>query len=187
MKLILRLFMLVLIALNVACTMTGATYEASGYNVREIEENLNNDLAVGDFTRTESDRVQDPWIFRGASKIRSPIGDGHHDFIADAITNELMLARKLDGQSNLVLKGDLLEHKVDAAMSTGVGSVEMKFTLNAEGKVLYDETKRIEHKWNSAFVGTTAANKAVRGHLEMIEMLIKSLFADIDFINAINE
>lgn len=187
MKLILKPFMLILIVLNVGCTMTGATYEASSYNVREIENNLNNDLAVGDFTRTQSDLVQDPWVFRGASKIKSPVGDGHHDFIADAITNELMLARKLDGQSNLVLKGDLLEHKVDAAMSTGVGSVEMKFTLNTEGTVLYDKTKRIEHKWDSAFVGTTAANKAVRGHLEMIEMLVNSLFTDIDFINAINE
>jgi len=187
MKLILRTFMLVLIALNVACTTTGASYEASGYNVREIENNLNNDLAVGEFTRTQSDRVQDPWLFRDLTKIESPIGNGHHDFIADAIMNELMLARKLNVQSNLVLKGDLLEHKVDAALGTGVGSIEMAFTLHADGKVLYNETKRIEHKWDSAFVGTTAANKAVRGHLEMIGMLINSLFTDIDFINAVNE
>lgn len=188
MKLILRTFLLVLIVLNVACGagVLHRPYEASGYNVREMTDNLNNDLAVGTFTRTQSDLVQDPWFIRSLNKMRYARASGHHDFIADAIANELMLAQKLDGQSNLILKGHLLEHKFDDGYGTGVGSIEMAFTLTADGKVLYAQTKRIEHTWDSAF-SALAVGQAIWAQLAMIEMLINSLVTDIDFINAVNE
>jgi len=138
------------------CTMTGATYESQLYNVREIENSLRASLAVGEFTRSESEKVVDP-------------------------------ARRLDSKSNLVLTGDLTEHLVDASsMSTGEGVVGMTFTLSDSGKVVYLKPVRIVHEWDSSFLGQTAANNAMRAHVEMIERLIASLFQDREFLGAAN-
>ncbi|MDA9579714.1 hypothetical protein N9S00_00750 [Luminiphilus sp.] len=169
------------------CTMTGATYESQLYNVREIENSLRASLAVGEFTRSESEKVVDPWSFRGATKVASPVGDGYHDLIAKGIEDDLMLARRLDSKSNLVLTGDLTEHLVDASsMSTGEGVVGMTFTLSDSGKVVYLKPVRIVHEWDSSFLGQTAANNAMRAHVEMIERLIASLFQDREFLGAAN-
>lgn len=185
-KVIANILLILSLSLNTACTVTGVTYEASSYNVREAEKTLDNNLAVGDFSRKQNSLVQDPWIFREASKVASPIGEGHHDYIADAIKTELMLARRYDANSDLVLTGEMFQHLVDAGMSEGVGSVGMRFMLDSAGSIIYDENKFIEHKWDSAFVGVTAANKAYRGHLEMTSKLINNLFSDTNFINAVN-
>ena len=187
MSIIKNLFILMSFSLSIGCTVTGVTYEAQSYNVREIENSLQKSIAVGEFTRSASEKVVDPWVFRGASKIVSPVGDGHHDLIAKGIEDELMLARRLDKKSSLVLTGDLTEHLVDASsMTTGEGVVGMTFTLRDSGKVVYLKPKRIVDKWDSAFMGVTASNNAMRAHLKMIERLIGSLFQDREFIGAVN-
>jgi hypothetical protein len=186
MNLLSKLAILLALSLTVACAGTGVTYEPSAFNVREIEQGLRNDLAVGEFTRSESEKVQDPWKFRQLTTIKSPIGEGHHDFIANAISMELMLARKLDKDSGMVLQGNLVEQKMDTGLGTGKGSIEMRFNLNTENGPVFEESKRIDHQWESSFVGMTAANQAMRGYLEMIEKLVNKLFTDADFIEAVN-
>ena len=183
-----RAVLLLATILMVGCSMTGAKYESSSYNVREAESNLQKSIQVGEFTREDSPEVIDPWSFRGATAVKSPIGDGHHDFIAKAIENELLLARRLDTSSDLVLTGNLTAHVVDSSsLSVGEGKVAMEFVLRDAGQVKYQDTKTINHKWESAFMGTTAAINAARAHLEMIEKLIGSLFQDKNFQKAVNQ
>ena len=184
---VIRFAILIGVVFTAGCSATGAKYEASAYNVREIEASLKNSIAVGKFTRDESELVIDPWNFRGATKVASPVGDGHHDYIAKGIEDELMLARRLDAGSRLVLSGHLTEHIVDASgMKVGEGSVAMTFTLRDFGEIAYEDSKRVDYKWDSAFMGVTAAANAARAHLEMIERLINSLFQDASFIGAVN-
>jgi len=184
---VIRFVILAGLIFTVGCSTTGAKYEASAYNVREIEASFKNSIAVGKFTRDESELVIDPWSFRGATKIASPVGDGHHDYIAKGIEDELMLARRLDSGSPLVLSGNLTEHIVDASgTNVGKGSVAMTFTLRNSGEIAYEDSKRVDYKWDSAFMGVTAATNAARAHLEMIERLINSLFQDAKFVGAVN-
>jgi hypothetical protein len=183
-----RTIVLTLLLILAGCSTTGVNYESSSYNVREAESNLERSLAIGEFTREESSEVIDPWTFRGATSIKSPVGNGYQDFIAKAIENELLLARRLDPSSNFELTGKLTAHIVDASsLSLGEGKVAMEFVLKESGNVRYRDTKTIIHKWESAFVGMTAANNAARAHLEMIEKLINSLFQDKAFYQAVNK
>lgn len=169
------------------CAVTSVKYEPVSKNVRTAEANFQEKISVGVFSReSENPLVDDPWTFRGATKFKSPVGAGHHDYIAKAIADELMLARKLDEDSTRILTGRLTEHKL-ATMGDGKGSIEVAFKLEKNGEALYNKAHRVDYSWDSSFVGGTAANKALRAYLVMVERLVFNLFSDAEFSNAVNE
>lgn len=170
-----------------ACSVTGPKYSVSAYNVQTLEKSLNNSVKVGSFTKNNSPAVKDPWSFRGASSVVSPVGKGYNDFLADALQSELMLAGKFDKSSSITITGNIVSHDVDASgFNTGNSNIEVEFKVSDSAGDSYNETKRVDHSWESAFVGVTAAEKASRAYLVMIEKLLANLFNDPKFAEAIN-
>ena len=180
-------FSLLLAISLTGCAIDNVKYEPVSKNVRAAENNFQKKISVGDFSRNESSSlVDDPWTFRGATKYKSPVGSGHHDYIAKALSDELMLARRLDDESDKELTGRLTEHRIET-MGQGKGAVEMAFELKEDGKTIYEKSHRVDSSWDFAFMGMTAANKAMRAYLTMIEQLVFNLFSDEEFSEAVNQ
>ena len=80
------LLLTVAITFGSGCAMQGANYEPTANNVRLIERSVDTKVGVGEFTKDASSTlIQDPWPFRGATKIAWPVGDGYDDFVAKAV------------------------------------------------------------------------------------------------------
>jgi hypothetical protein len=185
-----RVFLLIVATTFVAgCATQGANYEPTATNTRLIERSFDARVGVGEFTKDASSAlIEDPWEFRGATKIESPVGDGYDDFVAKAVQDELLLAMRYSDDSGVQITGEMLEHKMSTgSLSIGEGSVAFIFRVEKDGDVVHQTEKRVTHKWDSAFMGVTASINAYRGHLVMVEKLITALFSDRNFTDAIND
>ena len=183
------LLLIVAVTFVSGCVTQGANYEPTANNTRLIEQSVDAQVGVGEFTKDASSTlIEDPWEFRGATKIESPVGDGYDDFLAKAVQDELLLAMRYSDDSDVQITGEMLEHKMSTgSLSIGEGSVAFIFRVEKDGDVVYQTQKRVTHKWDSAFTGVTASINAYRGHLVMVEKLISALFTDRNFTNAIND
>ena len=171
------------------CATQGPSYEPTANITRLIERSVDAKVGLGEFTKDASSTlIEDPWEFRGATKIESPVGDGYDDFVAKAVQDELLLAMRYADDSDVQITGEMLEHQMSTgSLSIGEGSVAFIFRVEKYGNVVFQTEKRVTHKWDSAFMGVTAATNAYRGHLVMVEKLISVLFSDSKFTDAIND
>ena len=188
-KIIKATSLLVAITFVSGCATQGPNYEPTANNIRLIERSIDTKIGVGEFSRdASSDLIEDPWAFRGATKVASPVGDGYDDFVAKAVQDELLLAMRYSDKGDVQITGEMLEHTMSTgSMTIGEGSVAFIFRVEKDGNVVHQTKKRVTHKWDSAYMGVTASINAYRGHVEMVEKLISALFSDRKFTEAIND
>ena len=188
-KIIKATSLLAAIAFVSGCATQGPNYEPTANNTRLIERSIDTKIGVGEFsTDASSDLIEDPWAFRGATKVASPVGDGYDDFVAKAVQDELLLAMRYSEKGDVQITGEMLEHRMSTgSMTIGEGSVAFIFRVEKDGNVVHQTEKRVTHRWDSAFTGVTASINASRGHIEMVEKLISALFSDRKFTEAIND
>lgn len=121
-----------------------------------------------------------------ANTMVTPVGAHYGDYIAAALRQELELARMFNPQSGVEISGTLLKNNIDAGgINTNEGQIEARFVVQANGQTRFDKVKRIEHQWESSFVGATAIPRAAANYPVMVQKLIGSLVADPDFVKAI--
>lgn len=123
-----------------------------------------------------------------ANQMVSPVGKNFGDYIMAALQQELELAKLHDPRSGVVISGELLENNIDAGgFSTAEGQIKVRFVVKANDQVKYDKVKRIVHKWESSFVGAVAIPKAINSYPEMVQMVIRDLLRDPDFVAAVRK
>ncbi|EJL91727.1 hypothetical protein PMI15_00022 [Polaromonas sp. CF318] len=121
-----------------------------------------------------------------ANTMTSPVGKNYGDYIAEALRQELALAKLYNPQSGVEISGTLIKNNIDAGgISTNAGQIEARFVVKANGQVRFDKVKRIERKWESSFAGAVAIPLAASNYPLMVQSLVAALVTDPDFVKAI--
>ena len=118
----------------------------------------------------------------------SPVGAHYGDYIAAALRQELELAKLYGPESPAEVSGVLLVNNINAGgISTNDGQIEARFVVKVNGQIRFDKVKRVEHQWEGAFAGAVAIPLAANNYPIMVQKLIGSLVADVDFIKALKK
>lgn len=179
----------VLIALGLAASLSACLhspapqYQPGNANLTLLRAQPEAKLAVDAFQATgkvENSRLG----LRGNSMTGA--GDGTFStYLQQALEAELRNANRLDPDAKLRLSGELLENKLDASSgSTGRASIQARFVLTRDGKVVYDKPLRAEHEWKSSFMGAIAVPAAMENYVATVQKLVGLLVADPDFVEA---
>jgi len=163
------------------CGVTMTRYEPSYENVQQLKQTP--PLQSISNTQVTAAPGQGSLMVR-ANPIRSPSGS-IPQHIQEAINEELRRAGLLDPQAERHLNVLLVKSELTAGASTGTGQLAAHFTLLKGNDVVYDATKDVNHEWNSSFMGVIAIPNAANAYNPMIRDLLKSLYSDPQFIQAL--
>lgn len=159
-------------------------YPVSINNVDTLKKNNVSPAKIGEFS-VKTGATGATTIQLRANSMSSSVGKGYADYLADALKQELVLAKKLDPSSNFEISGVLLGTDVDTAMGTASGYIEARFIVKQDGAVKFDKVKRGEHKWESSFVGAIAIPTAQQNYPVIVQNLLAALYSDADFQKAL--
>jgi hypothetical protein len=116
----------------------------------------------------------------------SPVGKHFGDYISAALRQELELARLYNPQANTEISGILLKNNINAGgFSVNDGQIDVRFFVKRDGVVRFDKIKRVEHQWESSFVGAIAIPAAANNYPVMVQKLMSALVTDADFVAAV--
>jgi len=163
------------------CGVTMTRYEPSYENVQQLKQTP--PLQSISNAQVTAAPGQGSLTVR-ANPIRSPSGSIPLH-IQEAINEELRRAGLLDPQAERHLNVLLVKNELTAGASTGTGQLAAHFTLLKGNEVVYDATKDVNHEWNSSFIGVIAIPNAANAYNPMVRDLLKSLYSDPQFIQAL--
>lgn len=150
-------------------------------NIQKLKEAPNASAKVGKFESKLGDSIS-----LRASPLKSPYDDSYAMYLTEAIKQELALANMLKPDSNVEITGELLQNNIDASgFSTASGVIEARFVVKKGNVLRYDRNKKINHQWESSFMGAVAIPRAQQTYPVMVQMLLAELFSDPEFINAL--
>ena len=171
-------------ALLGACALQAPRYSPSLDNVDTLKR-VAPPTALGAFSVQPGLAGASSISLRGNS-MSSPVGADYAAYLADALQQELTLARKWDPSSKVVVSGLLLRNEIAAGgISTNSGEIEARFTVVNNGQQRYSEVKRATLSWESSFVGAIAIPKAQQQYPMVVQKLLGELLADARFQEAL--
>ena len=175
---------LAIATLTVGCALQAPRYQPSLDNV-EILKKTAGPVALGAFT-VQPGATGSTSVTLRASPMNSPVGADYAAYLADALQQELTLARKLDPKSNVVITGVLLKNDIAAGgIITNSGEIEALFAVTRDGQQRYSQVKRAELSWDSSFIGAVAIPRAQQQYPQVVQKLTSLLLADPDFLAAL--
>ena len=182
-KIIAIAFSLVLV--NTGCSMMAPKYTTSIENVQALTNNGSSEVKVGQISTGSVASQSNPIKIR-TNSLQSPYDNSFSAFVAEAIKQELTLAKRNSFTSNIEITGELLKNDIDATgFNTGMTTIEARFKVLREGKTNFDQIKSVNHEFPSHFVGAIAIPNAVLSYNVALQKLLNSLYEDKAFIEAI--
>lgn len=163
------------------CGVTMTRYEPNYENVQQLKQTP--PLQSISNAEVKADAGQGSLTVR-ANPISSPSGSIPLH-IQDAINEELRRAGLLDPQAQRHLNVLLVKNELTAGMGTGTGQLAARFTLLKGNDVVYDATKDVSSQWDSSFFGAIAIPRAAYSYNPMVRDLLKTLYSDPQFIQAL--
>jgi hypothetical protein len=171
--------------LMVGCAGVAPNYSPSIDNVELLKAAKIPASKLGKIT-VKADMPGSRSIALRAASIASPVGIDFGDYLAYALRQELELAKLYDSNAIAEISGTLLRNNIDAGgLATNSGQMQARFVVKRGGAVVFDKTKQIEHRWESAFAGAVAIPLAANNYVVMVQKLISSLVSDSDFAQAL--
>ncbi len=170
-----------LLALLLQGCMTMTPYEPSYDNVQRLKQTP--PLQSISNVQVASNSDEGSISVRG-TPIRSPRGS-FPLHIQEAISEELRRAGLLDPQAQRHLEILLVQNDLNAGLRTGTGELAVRFTLLKGHEVVYDATKEVTSQWDSSFFGVIAIQTAAKTYNPMVRNLLKALYSDPLFIQAL--
>lgn len=164
------------------CGVTMTRYEPSFENVQTLKRNP--PLQPIHQAQVSAAAGQDSLHVRGNS-VTSPSGS-ITQHIQDALNGELDRAGLIDPQSPRQLNVLVTRSELTAGVGTGTGTIAARFTLVDGGTVEYDATKQVSSQWNSSFFGAVAIPNAANAYNPLVRDLLKALYSDPLFTQALN-
>lgn len=163
------------------CGVTMTQYEPSFDNVQRLKQTP--PLQPISQAKVTAASGQGSLMVR-ANPISSPTGSipAH---IQAAITQELSRAGLLDPQAPRHLDVLLVKNELTAGVGSGNGTIAARFTLFKGNDVVYDGTKEVNSTWSSSFFGPIAIPNAANAYNPLVRDLLKSLYNDPLFIQAL--
>ena len=179
-----KLQALLLCLITGGCTINAPMYDPSADNA-----NLLQDSGAGN-VRVEPIRTSSPEehgrISMRAGSMKSPYGITYADYLTKALEEELKLAGVWSSGSNTIISGELIENDVDiSGISEGHAHIKARFRITRSEQTIYDRALRADLGFESSFVGAIAIENGMNAYPKVIQKLIRMLFSDKDFIEAI--
>lgn len=126
---------------------------------------------------------------RGVSGLRGSSITPASGSFAEQLRSELMIELKAAGlyaeSADVVIKGELTDSQVDAAIGTGTAKLSARFIIQRAEKPVYDKELTVNSSWESSFVGAIAIPEAINQYTALYKKLIGKLFDDSDFRSAL--
>lgn len=166
------------------CAMKAPPYNASIDNVSALKRAGQSTVRLGGFDVTSGAKGATSISLRG-SQMSSPVGGNYAAYLADALKQELQMAKRFDPTATVEISGVLIGTDIDAAIGTGTGFIEARILVKKDGQVRYEKTKRGDAHWDSSFVGAVAIPEAQKNYPVIVQRLLGALFSDVDFQNAL--
>jgi len=101
--------------------------------------------------------------------------------LKEVVMAELKAAGLYDEKSSSVIEGQLMESQVDAAVSVGTARLAARFTVDRNGKRVFDKVLSVDSQWESSFVGAIALPAAINQYTALYKALAAKLFEDKEF------
>ncbi len=122
------------------------------------------------------------------SGLASPYGEDMVHYLQVALITELQKARVYDRNSRKKISALIEENDIDATgFNVGEGKIKAVFTVKNDGFILYSSKIEITHEWKSSFVGMVAIPRAAEAYPVMAKKLLKKLYSDKGFIDALKK
>lgn len=115
----------------------------------------------------------------------SPAKGSWSQLLKDTLVVELTAAGLYDPASSLVITGQLIDSRVDAAIGTGTGRLAARFSVAKQGQVVYDKDVAVDASWESSFMGAVAVPQAMNQYGALYKALVARLVDDPDFRRAL--
>jgi hypothetical protein len=170
------------------CATKAPPYQSSIENVQTLQR-LAPEAKVSIGTVRADDKSADALdrITARTTSIDSPYGT-YAEYLKEALRADLAAAGRLDPKAARSVNATLMRNRLDASgVNVGEAEVAARFTVTEGAKVLYDKQHSASHTWDSSFLGNLAAMRAVQNYSVVFQKLLKTLFADPDFGNAIGK
>jgi hypothetical protein len=107
-------------------------------------------------------------------------------YLEDAIKSDLTDANLLDSSSLFKLSAILLTNDINVAgFGTGYGTIEAKFSIYRNETSVFDKKINVETEFESSFAGAVAIPKGQNEYPNLVRALLKKLYLDKEFINAL--
>lgn len=178
--------LLLLAALVSGCaTLPLGEPQASLDNIERIRRTTVAPLDVGAFTRGAGISAADDRSHGVRSNtVVAPRGS-FSGYLGETLKVELVGAGRYQTGGPLVLRGELLETRLDGSgTNVGVASLGARFELVRDQAVLYRSDLRVADRWESAFMGVEAIPAAVNHYQDLYRRLVGALFSDPAFLEA---
>jgi hypothetical protein len=165
-----------------ACSSVAPPYAVSIDNVETLKKSGATPSSVGKIS--VPDKINSISL-RGGS-MNSPVGGSYGAYLADAITQELSLAKLLDPKSAIEISGELQKNDVDVSgMITGTAVLEARIVVKKAGQVRFDKVESASLEFDSNFIGGIAIPRGKQNYPIVVQKFLTTLYADLDFIAAL--
>ncbi|HEA18523.1 MAG TPA: hypothetical protein ENH88_19170 [Pseudoalteromonas prydzensis] len=165
-----------------ACTIQVPPYRADISNVSKLKEIPNESVSVG---KIKSEKNLNKISLR-SSPLVSSVGDSYGEYIENALLQELKLAKLWSGVAKKQVSGSLVDHDIDVTgFSEGDAFIKVNFVVSEGNVNLFEKTISAEHTFDSSFMGAIAIPNGQQSYVELVQKLLKNLYSDKDFIEAI--
>lgn len=179
---VLRSILMLMVLTISGCSMYTPPYATSIDNNQLIKRSGIQPLAVGVFS---AEKKLNKISLRG-SPLYSSSGNGYGDYLSDALVQELKMAKLWTAVSTNTVSGQIVENDIDiSGFSTGNGVISVRFVVQSNDDVVFDKVITANTDIESSFIGAIAIPNGQANYPVLIQTLIKNLFSDSDFINAL--
>jgi len=165
-------------------TYVAPTYSTDYESVDRLKGASLGKVAVGAFQPTNPDAPVNRPRLRGAH-FASPDGSFVR-YIEAALNRDLSEAGLVAADAATRIEGTLLVNDIDVAgIVTGQGRLDVEISVARAGQQRLRKTYRARTSFDSALMGTIAIQQAQAAYPVLVRTLLKQLYADPEFLNAI--
>jgi len=177
-------FMFTLAVLTSGCTIMAPSYTPDYSALDSLKRQKVSKVATVTVEPKDPIERVNNITLRG-STLASPSGS-YAKYLEDAIKSDLTDAKLLDSNSLLKLSAILLTNDINVAgFGTGYGTIEAKFNIYRNETVVFDKKINAETEFESSFAGAVAIPKGQNEYPNLVRALLKKLYTDKEFINAL--
>ena len=168
-----------------ACSMNAPMYSPSPNNSNDLQAAHGSRVGVDTFTGKSKE--VDNLSLRGGSLV-SPYEQSYSKYLTKALEEELKLAGIWDNNAKTRVSGELMDNQLDiSSFSIGTATITAKFIVTSNNNKVYEKEVSAKHEWESSFAGAVAIPAGQTNYPVVIQKLFGKLFADKDFIKAIQQ
>jgi hypothetical protein len=141
-------------------------------------------VTVGTFQPQDPQAPVNKITLRGASLATSQ--GTFAQYLESAMRSDLNELRLLDPNAQTRVDATLLKNDIDiSGFSIGTGVISVALTVSKRGARVLEKTYTTNTEFESSFAGAVAIPKGMNEYPTLVRMLLRTIYSDPAFINAI--